>query len=283
MFRLILILAAVLVALVAAGCSGSGPSNPSQATVGQVSSPSEPSPPPIEVDAADYAFVMPDRIKGGVVSMRFRNTGKELHEFALVRIGEGHTVDDVLAALQKSGDDLPWLTDMAGPPLLTPGAEIGITRKLDPGTYAFLCYVPNTKGVPHVQLGMTRKFTVAGDSGAELRKPDALITARAKRFVVPNLRAGRQTIELRNASGGERGFILTTFNPGKTEADAERWFGRIESSGRLPRTPAPLTGLGAIQSIPNGTSVYLTVDLEAGRTYRLTEDEHGFETDFTPR
>jgi hypothetical protein len=272
MFRLILIVAVSVAALVATGCSGSEPANPSQAST----------PTQVEVDAADYAYRMPDRIKGGVVSMRFRNTGKELHEFALVRIGKGHTVHDVLAALEKSGDDLPWLTDMAGPPMLTPGAEITITRTLESGGYAFLCYFPNAKGVPHVHLGMTRLFTVVGDSGAELPKPDAVITARRNRYVVPKLKSGTQTIELRNASGGERGFILTTFNPGKTEADADRWFGRIESSGRLPRSPAPLTALGAIQSIPNGTSVYLTVDLEAGRTYRLTEDEHGFEANFTP-
>jgi uncharacterized cupredoxin-like copper-binding protein len=284
MFRLILIVASVLAVLVAAGCGGSEASTPSQASApGQASAPSEASTPTsVEIDAADYAFVMPDRIEGGVVSMRFRNTGKELHEFAFVRIGEGHTVDDALAALEKSGDDLPWLTDKAGPPLLTPGAEITITRRLEPGTYAFLCYFPDTEGVPHVQLGMARQFTVVGDSGAELPKPDAVITAERKRYVVPNLRAGKQTIELRNASGGEREFILTTFNPGKTVTDADRWFGRIESSGHMPRTPAPLTGLGAIQSIPNGTSVYLTVNLEAGRTYRLADDEHGIEATFTP-
>jgi uncharacterized cupredoxin-like copper-binding protein len=281
MFRLTLIVVAVFAALVAAGCRGSETSDPSQASVGGRASSSKASI-PVEVDAAEYGFVMPNRIEGGVVSMRFTNTGKELHEFALVRIGKGHTVHDVLAALEKSGDDLPWMTDMAGPPMLTPGAEITITRKLEPGTYAFLCYFPNAKGIPHVHLGMTRQFTVVGDSGAALPKPDAVITAQRKRYVVPNLKSGTQTIELRNSSGGERGFILTTFNPGKTQADADRWFRMIESSGRMPKTPAPLTGLGAIQSIPNGTSVYLTVDLEAGRTYRLTEDERGFEATFTP-
>ncbi len=263
----ILVAASLLAGLATAGCGGSEPSQPK----------------PVEVDAADYAYVMPDRIKGGVVSMRFRNTGKELHEFALVRIGEGHTVDDALAALEKSGDDLPWLTDVAGPPALTPGATITVTRRLEPGTYAFLCYFPNTRGVPHVKLGMARRFTVAGDSGAELPKPDAVITAEPKRFDVPELQAGKQTIELRNASGFERGFELSTLNPGRTEADKARWAAKIESTGRLPRDPVPVTALGAMQSIPSGTSVYLTLDLEAGRTYHLVEDESGIEADFTPR
>ncbi len=192
-------------------------------------------------------------------------------------------MDDALAALEKSGDDLPWLTDIAGPPVLTPGAEITITRTLQPGTYAFFCDLPNRKGKAHVQLGMKRQFTIAGDSGAELPRPGAVITAEAKRFDVPELQAGKQTIELRNASGFERGFILSTLNEGKTEADIERWVERIESTGRLPAGPLPATGLGAMQSIPSGTSVFLTVDLEAGRRYHLEDDESGIEADFTPR
>ena len=256
-----------LLAVIAAGCGGSDTA----------------APPPVEVDGADYAYVMPDEIKGGVVAMRFRNTGKEPHEFAFVRIGGGHTVDDVIAASEKSGDDLPWLHDVAGPPVLTPGAEITITRKLEPGTYAFLCYFPNTKGVRHVQLGMKRQFTVAGDSGAKLPEPDAVITAENKRFDIPGLKAGKQTIELRNASGTGRGFELATLNPGKTEADAGRWFGHIESTGRLPATPAPVTFLGAMQTIPSGTSVFLTVNLEAGRRYHISDDESGIQADFTPR
>lgn len=284
MFRLILIVASVLAVLVGAGCGGSETSSPNQPSVpGQASASSDASTPtPVEVDATDYAFVMPDEIEGGVVSMRFRNMGKEVHEFAFVRIGEGHTVDDVLAALAKSGDDLPWMTDMAGPPMLTPGAEITITRQLEPGRYAFLCYFPNSKGRPHVQLGMTREFAVVGDSGAQLPEPDAVVTAEKTRFGVPKLRAGEQTIELRNASGVERGFILTTFNPGETEADVGHWFGKIESTGRAPNTPPPLTLLGAMQSIPNGTSVFLTVNLEAGRKYHLVDDESGVEATFTP-
>ena len=268
----------------AAGCGESENSAPDQdSTTSEASAPSADAvPAPVEVDAVDYAYVMPDEIEGGVVSMRFRNTGKELHEFAFVRLGEGHTVDDVLAALEKSGDDLAWMTDMAGPPFLTPATEITITRQLEPGRYAFLCYLPNSKGEPHVQLGMTREFTVVGDSGAQLPRPEAVVTAERKRFIVPKLRAGKQTIELRNASGGERGFMLTTFNPGETKADVGRWFEKVGSTGRATRTPPPLTFLGAMQSIPSGTSVFLTINLEAGRTYHLVDDESGIEAKFTP-
>lgn len=236
----------------------------------------------VEVDGADYAYVMPSVIKGGVVSMRFRNVGKEPHEFAFGRIDKGHTFAQALKAFD-TGKQVPWLHDLAGPPLLTPGAEITITRELAPGQYFFVCFVPNQKGVPHAKLGMRRSFTIAGSSGASLPTADAVITAERKRYVIPQLQAGSQTIELRNRAGVGRGFQLATLNPGKTAADVARWTKSIETTGKLPPGPMPMTILGAMQTIPSGTSVFLTVKLEAGRRYRVSDDESGIAATFTPR
>ena len=240
-----------------------------------------PSPIPV-VDAVDYAYVMPNVVKGGVVAMRFRNKGKELHQFAFGRIDKGHTLAQALHAFEQE-KRVPWTHDLGGPGLMTPGAQITITRKLPPGVYFFLDAVPNTKGVPHFKLGMARSFTIAGDSGRRLPKVDAVITAEKKRFAIPRLRGGVQTIELRNSSGAGRGFMLLTLNPGKTDADAKRWGNSIEKTGKLPPGPMPMTFLGAMQTIPSGTSVYLTVNLAAGRRYHLSDDESGIKADFTPR
>ena len=57
----------------------------------------------------------------------------------------------------------------------------------------------------------------------------------------------------------------------------------LETTGRLPQTPVPATLLGAMQTIPSGTSVFLTVNLEAGRRYHLSDDESGIQADFTPK
>jgi uncharacterized cupredoxin-like copper-binding protein len=239
------------------------------------------SPPPALVEAVDYAYVMPNVVKGGVVAMRFRNAGKELHEFAFGRIDSGHTFAQAIRAFEQ-GKEIAWMHDLGGPGLLTPGAEVTITRTLPPGTYFFICGVPDTKGVSHEKLGMRRAITITGSSGARLPHADAVITAEKKRFAIPPIHAGRQTIELRNRAGSGRGFMLSTFNPGKTRADMDRWSRSIDTAGRLPRTPVPATFLGAMQTIPSGTSVFLTVNLEAGRRYHLTDDESGIEAEFTP-
>jgi uncharacterized cupredoxin-like copper-binding protein len=237
---------------------------------------------PVTVVAAEYAYAMPNVIKGGVVTMRFRNAGKELHEFAFGRIDSGHTFAEALRALDQH-KQVGWMHDAGGPGFLTPGAEITVTRRLPPGLYVFFCGVPNAKGVSHTKLGMRRAFTVRGDSGAQLPTAEAVITAEKKRFAIPRLHAGRRVIELRNHAGSGRGFMLSTINPGKTQADIDRWTKSIDATGRMPRTPLPATFLGAMQTIPSGTSVFLTVNLEAGRRYHLTDDESGVDTGFTPR
>jgi len=243
------LLALVPLALAAAGCGGGG----------------EASPEPVTVDGGEYAYVTPDEIDGGVVSMRFRDTGEELHEFAFGRIDGGHTIDELIRDLFANDGDVPYATDIGGVPLLSPGVEITITRRLKPGTYGLLCFVPNSAGKLHLHLGMKRQLRVVGDSGGQLPEPDAVITATKAGFDVPAIEAGRRTIELRNESGEDREWNLTTYAPGKTSKDVEAW-----ANGGLEGDP-PATFYGAMQSIPSGTSVFLTLELERGKTYTLED------------
>ncbi len=236
----------------------------------------------VKVDVSERGYVVPSVIKGGIVAMRFRNAGKELHEFAMGRIDKGHTFAQARRAFEQD-KHVAWIHDVAGPGVMTPGAVITITRRLPPGLYFFVDAVPNTEGISFEKLGGRKAFTIVGNSGARLPTVDAVITAAKKRFVVPPLHAGVQTIELRNRAGAGRGFILATLNPGKTQADADRWIKPLETAGRQSGTPPPLTLLGAIQTIPSGTSVYLTVNLEAGRLYHVSDDESGIKAQFTPK
>jgi hypothetical protein len=263
----ILLSALAVAALVTSGLSAAASSTP---------------PTVVKVDVSERGYVMPSVIKGGVVAMRFRNVGTELHEFAMGRIDKGHTFAQARRAFEQD-KHVAWVHDVAGPGVMTPGAEITITRRLPPGLYFFVDAVPNTKGISFEKLSGQKAFTIVGDSGAQLPTVDAVIIAEKKRFAVPQLHAGVQTIELRNRAGAGRGFILATLNPGKTLADAEQWAKSLDAGGPQPRTRAPVTLLGAMQTIPSGTSVYLTVKLEAGRSYHLSDDESGVQAVFTPR
>ena len=154
-------LAAVLalVALAAAGCGGSDNGTAE----------------PVAVEGSEYAYVMPDEIDGGVVAMRFRNSGKEPHEFSLSRIDDGHTIEETVQGKEPS-----WY------------------------------------------LSVPQPGTTAEDFGAWVE-------------------------------GGQKG-------------------------------EAPWRFVGAMQSFPSGESIFVTLDLEAGTTYRLEDDPDGLPAvEFTPR
>jgi hypothetical protein len=160
---------------------------------------------PVKVQGDEYAFVMPAEAEAGVVSFQVSNAGDELHEYALGRLDAGKTVEDVKAFLASGGEDAPeWFTDVGGVPLLSPGEELTLTRKLPPATYVFLCFLPSPSGEPHVALGMLKSLELTGDSGSALPEPDAVIKADATGYDIPALKAGHQTIELRNADDRER-------------------------------------------------------------------------------
>ena len=105
----------VLLIVAAAGCGGSGSDGNS-----------------VDVQGDEYAFVMPDEAEGGVVTFNISNVGGGFHEYALGRLDEGKTLDDVKAVLADGSGDVPeWFTDVGGVPVLSPGEELGLTRELD--------------------------------------------------------------------------------------------------------------------------------------------------------
>lgn len=234
----------------------------------------------VSVDGKEYAFVMPDRIDGGFVTMDFTNSGDELHEFGLGRVDEGVTEADIDKAI-ASGEEPKGIEDIGGVPVLTPGTNVSISRDLEPGRYVFLCFIPDPKGRPHVALGMKKVFEVEGDQDAEPPDPDGVIEAKQKSFELPTIRAGEQTLELRNSASEPREFSLAGLRPGHTIQEASQFFAPL-NKGRgfeVPPDP-PLELLGAMQSIPPGTSVYFTAEFQSGWRYRIADEENGLEQIF---
>jgi hypothetical protein len=229
----------------------------------------------VQVQATEYSFSMPDRVTGGVITFEMANIGGLPHEFAFGRLEEGTEPEDVLQAIEK-GREPEGVDDLAGVPALSPQGNMSMARDLEPGTYGFVCFFPSPEGKPHVALGMIKFFEVSGESEAALPEPDATIVATDEGFEVPEISAGRQTLELRNDGKKPHEFALFSLQPGKKERDIDRWFG----SGLKGDPPAVFPG--GMQSIDPGTSVFVTVELEAGRTYQLQDFEAGLQAEITP-
>lgn len=218
----------------------------------------------VEVGLTEYAFEMPEEVTGGIVTFEALNTGSQPHEMGFVEIEGDRGVEDLMRALER-GAPPDWTEDLAGIPVVSPGIETSMTRELDEGAYAFLCFLPTPQGDPHAAEGMVKVFQVTGTSDAQPPEPDLVITVTDDGFQVPDVEAGTHTIELANEGTKLHEFAFISFEPGKGERDLGRWFG----SGYEGEPPAVFPG--GIQAIPAGTSVTVGITFESGRTYTLED------------
>ena len=234
----------------------------------------------LTVKAVEYSYSLSGDLKGGVVTFAVENAGGTIHEFAFGSVEPGHSTDEIIAAVE-TGEDLPWLEDLGGVPVMSAGQKGKLTRELDPGKYVFLCFIPNAEGQPHAALGMIETFEITGEGDVEFPEADAIIEAQAGTFVVPeDLSAGQQTLELKNSASAEGGFLLVAFEEGETFDTVGAWF----EAGLQGEAPAVF--LGGMQIVQPGESVFYDVELESGRTYTLindsSEDAPPIMTEFTP-
>ncbi|HSH60215.1 MAG TPA: hypothetical protein VK988_11355 [Acidimicrobiales bacterium] len=267
------VLTGALVALTLASCGkdeATGPVDGEPAT----SATSDAGANVVPVRAVEYGYEMPDQITGGVVTFALDNDGEQPHEFAFVRLEDGATVEDLAEAFERE-EEPDFAEDLAGVPVLSAGLSTALSRELEPGPYAFFCALPSPEGASHLSLGMVQGFEVAGDSGGRRPEAEAVIAVSDGGFDVPQLQAGRRTIELRNDGTVDHELALVSFEPGKGPDDVDTW----AESGFASEAPAIFPG--GIQSIPPETSVVMEIELEAGRTYTVEDFPNELSAEFS--
>lgn len=216
----------------------------------------------IEVGAMDYAFAVPETVRGGLVTIRLNNTGAEFHHAQLVRLDDGHTFAE-LAALLASGTHGPWpvwARQVGGPNAVEPGRSEESTLALPPGKYAFICLIPSPDGVPHFAKGMMKPFeVVAGTPPVTPAQADLVMVLDDYSFSLSGaLKPGRQTIEVTNAAAQPHEVVLVTLEAGKTAQDLLEWIAGGEQG------PAPGRFIGGVVGLDRGERNWITVDLARG-------------------
>jgi hypothetical protein len=272
--RKLIPLGALVLALVACGGTESktDPASPAPAET-------KPKSNTVELSGGEYSYLVPETVPGGWTTLSFENTGDEPHEFALAKLEDGLTIEDVEAYLadpaaqqQPPPDGVEIRT---GIPTLDPGEQAALSQELEPGRYVLICFLPDPEGTPHFARGMLRDFVVEGDAGAAAPTADVTLSLGPD-LTAPDVEGGEQTFELRNDGDEPASLFLTAFEPGKTEEDLTRW----EENGL--QGPAPATFLGGAIDVPPNSTAYYTIMLDEGREYTLLDDVNDRQLTFTP-
>lgn len=221
-----------------------------------------PKPNEITITARDFAFDAPDTIPEGLTTVHFINHGTQLHHATFVRLENGHTMADLMAAMKKPGPPPSWAVFDGGPNAVVPGDSSNITQDLEAGNYVMLCLVPGPDGVPHMMKGMERAFTVVHPAGGKVDVPepvaDVTVTLADYSFTLSTpLTAGHHVILVDNSGPQVHELVLVQLPPGKTAMDLVKWVDKQQG-------PPPGKPIGGLSPMYPGGNASFTVDLTPG-------------------
>jgi uncharacterized cupredoxin-like copper-binding protein len=252
---------AVLTVLALTACRPEKPASDAaasdSATASAVATPAAPT--VVTVTAADFKFDAPAEVPAGYVTFRLVNNGPSIHHVQLVKLEDGKTADDFVAALKAGGPPPRWATMAGGPNPPDLRDTTSTTLSLQPGSYAMVCFIPGADGVPHFMKGMVRPLTVtsAENRAAEPTAQSVMKLVDYDFQLSGPLPAGRSTIRIENAGKQPHEVAIVRLNPGKKPMDFAEW-------GERQVGPAPGTLAGGVSAIMPGASAFVNVDLAPG-------------------
>lgn len=206
-------------------------------------------------------YEAPDTLEAGLTNIRLINDGPMFHHVWLVRLEDGHTVNELLEHFKAGGPPPSWAVDVGGPNTPgMPGGETAATVALEPGTYALLCAIDLPDGVPHMMQGMVRQVTVVPATGSEATLPEADIVMTLNDYSFDTdktITAGRHTIRLVNAAAQPHEAVIVRLEPGRTVQEFMEFVMKPEG---MP----PGQVLGGVTGIAQGGMNQITLDFEQG-------------------
>ena len=187
--------------------------------------------------ATDAGFDAPDSVPAGLRHIVYENHGSEIHEAMLVKLAQGMTVDNYIAAVRAGSLFPAGALDYSGPGLTSPGERVEVWSKLDPGNYIVICW-----NAGHAKTRKPHPFTVQytiADDGP--RKEDVVLKLLDYRFeLTGQLHKGMQTIRVETPGPSMHEVDIFRLHEGKTVADVRRWRKEDENG------PAQADGMGGM-------------------------------------
>ncbi len=114
----------------------------------------------VAVTATDYAFEIGD-VAAGPTAFTMTNDGDEPHFMYVVRLNDGASLEEALAAEADGGDPEAFIAEEIGESATVgAGGTAALNADLEEGTYGMLCFISSPDGQPHAMLGMAEEFVV---------------------------------------------------------------------------------------------------------------------------
>ncbi len=208
----------------------------------------------------DSRLSVPKSLEAGAVTVSLRNSGKAPHDAQIIRVEGDQTVDQVLKAIDASGEGKPlpdWLRAAGGVGTVAPGKSATATDLLQPGKHFVLDTEPDRGG--------TAEFQVTGEAGGELPGAPVTISAKEYGFVAEGLKAGTAKVTFDNVGKEPHHVIAVPYAKGATLAEVRKAFSQEE--GEEPSGPPPVnfeqvTGSAVIDG---GTKQVAQLELRKGK------------------
>lgn len=226
----------------------------------------------VEVIASDYAFQIPRELPAGRTAFRLRNTGKVFHEFHILMLKPGSTIEQFIQLRRERKPAVEFVEGPVGILFAGPGKTTSsrLSTDLVAGRdYVVECAVRDSATAPrHLEMGMYSLIHVKAS-----KESKALPAVRADTIVGMDyafrypqaLSPGRHTLVFRNEGKVRHEVAIALLAKGVT---LERFLEVRKAGGDVrPLTEEP-TGL-LYARVGERSLGRLEVNLLPGREYRL--------------
>lgn len=250
-----ILLAGLCASLLLAACGGDDDDDGVDGDAGG-EAPAEPI--SLTVSTHEFKFDAPESVEAGLVEFTVTNEGKQPHMVQLLKLNEGVEFSKAKKALTTDGPPgkIFELAEVAGGvPEIAPGTTAEVTKQLEPGSYALVCFVRG-----HNLEGMVAPFEVGAQEVSDFAQPEVEGEIRTAdfTFVLPDDFSGAGTFQITNA--GPQDHEATLF---KLDASLEK----VQKFLKNPKGPPPggePQGVGGVAAQVPGDSSFVEFDLEPG-------------------
>jgi uncharacterized cupredoxin-like copper-binding protein len=212
----------------------------------------------LQISAHDLKFDPPDAIPAGLVDITLTNQGEQPHQVQLFKLNEGvefATFEEAVTTEEGEGQIPELAAEAGGVQELAPGSSATVTRELEQGAYALVCFV---RGHNFEGMVAPLEITAAEETNFERPVSDGEVRLADFTIAVPGDFSGQGTFTVTNA--GPQPHEMAMF---KLNASLEEVQNFLKKPTGEPPGGEP-EGLGGVGAVLPQESSYIELNLDPG-------------------